>query len=450
MALAAMTSSRWLDPNHGIKASTDNYKNQYNFADQFFPDLKHELIKIWGNQNLTGFLETFSMEQMLGADTTFWSEDGKLRKVHNAVTRSANAFTLTNHAIRLNDYIMVSDKALGKVEYGIVSAVTTNTFTAKCDSASTWAVGTSALIVIAVGSEFQKGTEGKKKALTKEVSIYQTSPTIKKDMYEEIGSNIPNVAWIYDSGSNPYWYIPEEQEAMYRFLDANEAQMVLLDEIATASALRQDGYSGTKGLFPAVRQRGNNFNGKLDSIDDMDAIVKRFDKVNGSQYNALFTTTEHSLTIDDTLSKVNSYYDTGLNYGIFNNSEKEKMMELGFKGFRRAGYEFYKQTWKFLKDPTMFNPDNFGAAKQVHGILVPLGQTSVKNTIEGNPVEQVPFLTVMYKGKPGYSRKLVTNFHGSQLVPDATDTRDVYGIDWLSESCLRPCGMIRWMIFEGV
>ena len=448
MALANITDSRFLDPNHGIKATTGNYKNQYNFADQFFPDLKHELIKIWGNQNITGFLDAFSMEDTLTADTTYWSEDGRLRKVHTGVTRASNVFTYNNHAIRLNDYILVSDKTGAKLEFGLVTATDTNTFTAKFEGAAAWTVGAANLLVIAVGSEFQKGTEGKAKALDKKVSIYSTSPTIKKDMYEEAGSNIPNVAWIYDSGSNPYWYIPEEQEAMFRFMDANEAQMILQSAINSNSALITDGYKGTQGLFPAIRERGNNFQGKMGAVTDLDAVVKRFDKVNGQQYNALFVSTDHSLTIDNWLAKISAYDASSANYGIFGN-KKDTVLELGFKGFRRAGYEFYKQTWKFLKDATMFNPDNFAAANQVHGVCVPLGQTAVRNTIEGNPIERIPFLTIMYKGKPGYSRKLVTNFHGSQLVPDATDTRDVYGIDWLSESCLRPAGMIRWMLFEG-
>ncbi len=345
------------------------------------------------------------------------------------------------------DYILVSDKTAGKLEYGLVTATTADTFTAKFEGAAAWTAGTTALLVIAVGSEFKKGTEGTQ-ALDKKVSIYSTSPTIKKDMYEEIGSNIPNVAWIYDSGSNPYWYIPEEQEAMFRFMDANEAQMILQSTINSNSGLISDGYKGTQGLFSAIRERGNNFQGKMGSVADIDSVVKRFDKVNGQQYNALFVSTDHSLTIDNWLAKISAYDSSSANYGIFGN-KKDTVLELGFKGFRRAGYDFYKQTWKFLKDATMFNPDNFAAANQVHGVCVPLGQTAVRNTIEGNPIERIPFLTIMYKGKPGYSRKLITNFHGSQLVPDATDTRDVYGINWLSESCLRPAGMIRWMLFEG-
>lgn len=450
MALTTVADSRFFDPNHNIKATTGNYQNLYNFADQFFPHLKHELIAIWGNQNLTGFLETFAMEETLNADTTYWSEDGRRRRMHTGVTRATNVFTLNGHSIRVNDYIYVSDITGTTLNYGLVTATTTNTFTANNQDAAAWTVGTSGLRVVAIGSEFQKGTSGKAAALTREVSIYSTSPVIKKDMYEEIGSNIPNVAWIYDPNNNPYWYIREEQESMFRFLDACEAQMILQNTLNTNSALVAAGYKGTQGLFPAIRARGNNFQGFISTIDEMDEIVTRFDKINGEQYNGMFLSTPHSLQIDDTLSEINQYDANAANYGIFGNDESKSMiMNLGFKGFYRGGYEFYKQTWKFLKDATMFNPDNFDASNRNHGILVPLGQTAIRNEIENNMIDYVPFLTMLYKGKPGYSRKLVTTFHGSQLVPDATDTRDVYGINWLTESCLRPAGMIRWMIFEG-
>lgn len=452
MALQSVANSRFFDPNNNIKATTGNYQNLYNFADQFFPHLKHELIRIWGNQNITGFLETFSMEEMLVADTAYWSEDGRRRRLHEGVTRSGNTFTFNDHSIRLNDYIIVSDITGDELEYGLVTAVAGdgNSFTAQYEGGASWTVGTSGLLIWAVGSEFQKGTAGKARALTRELTIYNTSPVIKKDMYEETGSNIPNIAWVYDPDNNPYWYIMEEQEAMFRFLDACESQLLVQSFVANDSGLNTAGYKGTQGLFPAIRARGNNFEGFISTVSDMDDIVRRFDKVNGQQYNAMFLSTNHSLEIDDTLSEINQYDANAANFGIFGNAEsKDLIMNLGFKGFYRGGYEFYKQTWKFLKDATMFNPDNFGNAHKNNGIMLPLGQTAIRNEIEGNIIERVPFLTILYKGKEGYSRKLVTTFHGSQLVPDATDTNDVYGIDWLSESCLRPAGMIRWMIFEG-
>ena len=143
---------------------------------------------------------------------------------------------------------------------------------------------------------------------------------------------------------------------MFRFIDACESQLILQSVYDSSSTLVQtEGLKGTQGLFPAVRERGNNFQGFIASIDDMDDLVKRFDKVNGENNNALFLSTEHSLAIDDLLASLNAYYSSGQNWGAFTNEGvKNKMMDLGFKGFDRGGYSFYKQTWKFLKDPTMY------------------------------------------------------------------------------------------------
>ena len=131
------------------------------------------------------------------------------------------------------------------------------------------------------------------------------------------------------------------------------------------------------------------------------------------------------------------------------------MLDFGFDAFKMGGYEFYKTTWKLLKDPTVLNPDNFAAENQIHGIMVPLGRASITTGYNGdlsgqNSTINAPYLTKLYKGKSGYSRELVTTFHGSQNVPDATNTWDVFGIDWLCEWGLRCVGLKKWAIFEGV
>ena len=104
----------------------------------------------------------------------------------------------------------------------------------------------------------------------------------------------------------------------------------------------------------------------------------------------------------------------------------------------------------------MLNPDNFPEDKQVHGIMMPLGnivaQTGYNGDLSGNTITaRVPYITMLYKEMPGYSRKLVTTFHGSQRVPSqvGTDTNDLFGIDWLSEWGIRAMGLKRWIIFEG-
>jgi hypothetical protein len=448
MATFGTIPSQYIDPSNGVQATTGNYKNTYDYTDQYLPDAKGEMIRIFYGQSLLGFLEAFAHEEGLSSDQFIWAEEGRRHKLHTGVTRVANVFTLAGHTIREHDWIMVSDVAGGGVEFGLVTAKDATTFTAVFDGGAAWTIGTTALTVRSFGSMFGKGTAGKAEALTREFSTFRGKPVIMKDQFEVAGSDMPNISWIYSpDGTSPYWYMEDEEEAFKRFLDNCETQLILQNSVDAGSGLASD-YDGTEGLFPAIRSRGNTVAGKLASITDFENLAKRLDKVNGEQYNGLFISTDHSLTIDRTLAELNQYDPAAANYGLFENN-KDLIMDLGFKGFRIAEYEFYKQGWKFLKDPTAYNPDNFNAADQVHGIMVPLGTTNLKNTIEGNAQAKVPYLTQMYKEKPGYSRKMETHYHGSAMVPDATDTLDVFGVDWRTERGLRPAGMIKWAIFEG-
>ena len=63
----------------------------------------------------------------------------------------------------------------------------------------------------------------------------------------------------------------------------------------------------------------------------------------------LFLNRETSLDFDDMLAAVGSpggagsVYQGGSSYGVFENSE-EMALNLGFSGFRRGSYDFYKLT----------------------------------------------------------------------------------------------------------
>ena len=63
----------------------------------------------------------------------------------------------------------------------------------------------------------------------------------------------------------------------------------------------------------------------------------------------LFCNRDTALAVDDMLASMNSYGAGGTSYGVFNNSE-DMALNLGFMGFRRGSYDFYKSDWKYLND----------------------------------------------------------------------------------------------------
>ena len=84
-----------------------------------------------------------------------------------------------------------------------------------------------------------------------------------------------------------------------------------------------------------------------------------------------------SLDIDNMLAAQNSYGAGGTSYGVFNNSE-EMALNLGFSGFRRGSYDFYKTDWKYLNDST-----TRGLVADIEGVIVPAGTSTVYDQIYG-------------------------------------------------------------------
>lgn len=441
-----------LDRNIKIQPVTGNYKDLYQFADQYYPSLKQDLINQYGNQTVRGMLDKLAQREGISADTQYFGLEGRRRNRMDGVTRAGDVFTKAAHTIRPNEVFIVTDVTGDKTDIGIClpDSYDAGKFTAKPYNATDWTVGTSNLIIIAAGTEFQKGSLGMTRALTREIQIDSTSLIISKDMYEINGSDACNITWLKSPDGNAFWMSEEVEEAKQRMLDWMEMQAFIGVKAVDGSGAKTAGFRGIEGIFDKIRKGGNSMEGTISGLTDVESIIKRLDMVNGEKYNVLYLDTETSLSIDKWLGSVGGAYSAS--WGYFEN--KDDMIKFGFDAFKMGGYEFYKTTWKMLKDPTALNPMNFAPSKQVHGIMIPMGNTVIQTGYNGDLSgetwsQNAPYITKLYKEMPGYSRELVTHFHGSQMVPDSTDTTDVFGINWLSEWGIRAIGMKKWLILEG-
>ena len=71
-------------------------------------------------------------------------------------------------------------------------------------------------------------------------------------------------------------------------------------------------------------------------------LFLQLDKEGAIEENAFFLNRTQSLAIDDSLATQNNYGGTdGTSWGVFNN-DKDMALNLGFSGFRRGSYDFYK------------------------------------------------------------------------------------------------------------
>ena len=147
------------------------------------------------------------------------------------------------------------------------------------------------------------------------------------------------------------------------------------------------------------------------------------------------------------LASMNSYGAGGTSYGVFNNSE-DMALNLGFSGFRRGSYDFYKSDWKYLNDLATRGGinDRAGNNAAVRGVFIPAGVSSVYDQMLGKNLKR-PFLHVRFRASQTDNRKMKTWVTGS--VGAATSDLDAMQMHFLSERCLVTQGANNFMLLRG-
>ena len=426
-----------------------NYISLFDYTSQYLPDVHEEIATIYGQQSVAGMLYVLGAESSMASDKSIWTEEGRLHTVYKNVTRSGNVFTKAGHVFRVNETVHISGASV--VRSGVITEVTADTFTVEAyASAGFTALETSGLTAFVYGSEFRKGTAGMKGSLETDFTVLENKPIILKDMFEVSGSDATQIGWIKTPEGGYLWYLKSERDTRRRWEDRLELAMILGQKAQTGSGAEAAGYGGTEGLFEAVDTRGNGFQGIPNDLSDWDDVIRRFDAQGKVSNYMFYADRDASLGVDDMLGELNAGYDGGISFGIFNNS-KDMAVNLGFKGFTRGTYNFFKTDWKLLNDPTLLGAVEKSAGK-VRGMLIPVGNKEVyEGAYDGQGTGEkitVPFLQCKYRAAGGENRKYKTWVLGT-VGGVHTNDNDKMEVHHLSERMLNVVGANNFMIFRG-
>ena len=147
----------------------------------------------------------------------------------------------------------------------------------------------------------------------------------------------------------------------------------------------------------------------------------------------MFVNRATSLAIDDMLASMNSYGAGGTSYGVFDNSE-DMALNLGFSGFRRGSYDFYKSDFRYLNDKaTRAGINDVAGSAAIRGVIIPAGVSSVYDQTLGRNLKR-PFLHVRFRASQTDDRRMKSWVTGS--VGAATAALDAMQIHFLTERCL--------------
>jgi hypothetical protein len=443
-----------------VKATlSSNYLNFHsggvNWAQQYLPELYEQEVERYGNRTVSSFLRMVGAEMPMASDQVIWSEQGRLHLAYNGqINPETGAIdTITGidsgateaHAVRKGATVVaVVNNVVFKafVTAGVETA--TNALTIKpygaenVDDLSGIAATDNQVIKFFVyGSEFNKGTESMTDAVEPTFKSFTNKPMIIKDHYEVSGSDTAQIGWVEvsgESGQSGYlWYLKAEGDTRVRYEDYLEMAMIEAEKSAAgANAAVPD---GSEGLFAAIEARGivatNQFDSSTpaaDKLPEFDLLLKELDKQGAIEENMLFLNRDANLYFDDLLAGLNPHTTGGVNYGVFENSE-DMALNLGFSGFRRGSYDFYKTDWKYLNDKS-----TRGLVGGLKGILVPAGTSSVYDQQLGKNVRR-PFLHIRYRASETDDRRMKSWITGS--VGGATASgKDIMEVHYLSERCL--------------
>jgi hypothetical protein len=462
------------------------------FAQQYLPEIYEAEVERYGNRTISGFLRMVGAEMPMTSDQVVWSEQNRLHLSFESgmggsgVPANASNITIGNATTLIQD--VAGQNSAGAsiqpiiragstiVVYNTVSLNSVKCFVAVepfAGGGNNWDfnaypytapdlndvrndVDGGEIKIFVYGSEFAKGTDSMVGAITPSFTQYSNSPVIIKDQYEVSGSDAAQIGWVEvtdEAGLSGYlWYLKAEGETRLRFQDYLE--MVSVEgELATATsaAIGQlagglnagANVKGTQGLFAAIEARGNVYNNfsAATGLADFDKILANLDKQGAIEENMLFLNRATSLDMDDMLAAQNSYGAGGTSYGVFENSS-EMALNLGFSGFRRGSYDFYKTDWKYLNDAS-----TRGLTGDIEGVLVPAGTTTVYDQMLGTNIRR-PFLHARYRASEADDRRMKSWITGS-VGGAATSGEDLMKVHFLSERCLVTQAANNFVLFKA-
>jgi len=436
----------------------DNYLAlaDMDFTQQFLPEVYEKEVERYGNRTISGFLRMVGAEMPMASDQVVWSEQGRLHIAYDDVTvASATSITIPAGAGATNknligpgDTIVIADTTGLTVEKAYVSAVSVAgngvaTLTIAGYAGAVTVTGTGNVKVFVYGNEYAKGTSNAGTSVDAAFEQFNNKPIILRNKYNVSGSDTAQIGWVEvttEAGTSGYlWYLKSEHESRIRFEDHLEMAMIEAEKAATAltPAAGLGGgteITGSDGLFAALENRGLVYTdadfgtgGDL-GLSDFDAILGELDKQGAIEENMLFLDRATSLGIDNMLAAQNSYGTGGTSYGVFENSE-DMALNLGFSGFRRGSYDFYKTDWKYLNDAT-----TRGLVGDIEGVVVPAGTSTVYDQMLGKNISR-PFLHIRYRASEADDRKMKSWITGS-VGGNFTSDEDAMNVHFLSERCL--------------
>lgn len=448
----------------GLTPERSNYLDVYDFTDNNIPQLRENAIKKFDNR-ITGILKKISNTERLTSNKYMWTElerravtyDDAVLTVgtDNVLTRADSGKIL----YRLHEKVRLHTSDTSGVfivtEVTSSTSVKLGTYNAESEAIiSDYTAALTGVYVYSLGIEVGMGSEGAdfNAGIRTPYKILSNRPAITRNVYTENGSTPPVIKWVKINGQ-PKWFLGEIDENRDDFLEMVEKKCLEGEFPSATSDAAANGLQGTTGVFEQIRTNGVTFQDLIEDVDDLEALIAYYDKVNGAGQNLFLCNRDQEFAFDSLARTFNAGYgnsETMDNYiGDYNNADSGKVLKLGFKGFQYGGYTFLKQGAKYFKENTFRGNSAIPASERINFMAIPIGMTPVSEgdqSLEFNPSTVMRNYMTIFAPE---GREYKTWTEGGAWIKPETNGNDSFKVHWLNESLPAVFNAEKFILGEG-
>lgn len=469
-------------------ASEYNYLNSLDLAEGLHkPEVSSVYVQRYGRQDITGMLEMLGNKKAVNNPKFSHYEQ---ERIHGVVRLSAAAATASGSGVTLagtaaagytytysgqspypttdtfstnvlsqNDVIEVN----GFTMY--VTAVNGNAFSAiSYDSSATRPAIAVTDDIIVKGQASPEGSSAPDSRNSRVIS-YTNYLQIMRRSHKVTGTEFGTKTWIEVEGKNGekgyFWYLQGVSDEYHRFLNEREAMLLTgenfqsnlagLAGVGTASFGDANSTTFTRGLIPQISADGNveaYTSGSL-AITDIENMVKELQKNRGARESMVACGHNFKLDVDALINDPTgaSFLGGGgaVQFAAFQGVENQEV-RFSIDAIEYGGYKFALKTMDIFSDPNFL-----GYAGGIYGeigIVIPMDDTVVYNSMNSSTGTMVPSLTLNYLDNDEGGRDYMEWVTGKGLGA-ATSGDDFFEVHMLSHCGLEVSALNRFGLFVG-
>jgi len=194
-------------------------------------------------------------------------------------------------------------------------------------------------------------------------------------------------------------------------------------------------------MIPQISADGNveaYTSGSL-AITDIENMVKNLQKYRGSKDNMLYCGHNFKLDLDALVLENTNLKNGGIQWARYTgDSSMAQNISFSVDGVEYGGFTFQPEVLDIFSDPNFLG--NAGAIYNELGMVCPVDDTVVYNSMNTSSAERVPSMRLRYAPK----RELKEWVQKSEYSGD-----DFWSVHWLSHVGIEMCALNRWGLFVG-